>query len=103
MYMEKLIELFDKIGLSQEYIKQYHVMREALDNEREKDVFVADKIEQIESSLKYLSSNEVREIMEAQMDRVVSIINPDAEKHKKALDTIEKYSFKLIEKLKEFS
>jgi len=89
--MQKLLDLFTQIGLGQYYIDKYLGLRDILEKPEEKEMFVGEKIVQIEEGLKVYSVDEMREIMEAQIDRLDGIVNADSTKHAKAVATLDKY------------
>lgn len=97
--MQKLLELFNQIGLDKYYIDKYSGIYDILENPEEKEMFITEKTIQIEHGLKAYSVNEIKAIMEAQIDRIDGIVNADPDKHAKAVDTLDKYSEKVADEL----
>lgn len=97
--MQKIFELFKKIGLEKKYVDKYSGLYDILDTAEEKEAFIDEKSNQIEQNLKVYSPVEVKEIMEAQIDRLDAMFNADVEKHAKALAVLEKYVDKTIDQL----
>ncbi len=97
--MQKIFELFKKIGLGQKYIDKYSGLYDILDTTEEKEAFINEKCDQIEQGLKIYSPAEIKEVMEAQIDRLDGMFNVDVEKHAKAMAVLEKFTDKTIAQL----